>query len=268
MFKKKLITTMLAFGLITSSVFVSNADIKEQDTKNNEILEFQNSRTSQNGWQSQNGHWYYYKNGAKQIGWIQDAGRWYLLNSSGQMLTGWQQVSGKWYYLEGNGSMETGWKKLSNKWYYLNTGGTMATGWNQISNKWYYMYASGAMAANTTIDGWKIDASGIGRKIENVTSEYKSALQKAKQYSDIMSMSKRKIYDQLTSPHGEKFSKEAAQYAIDNVNANWKENALKKAQTYQETMSMSPSRIYDQLVSEYGEKFTPEEAQYAIDNLK
>ena len=80
-------------------------------------------------------------------------------------------------------------------------------------------------------------------------------------------MSKAGIYNQLTSEYGEKFSAEAAQYAIDNVEVDWKENALKKAKTYQEMMSMSPSAIYDQLVSEYGEKFTPEEAQYAIDNL-
>ena len=83
-----------------------------------------------------------------------------------------------------------------------------------------------------------------------------------------MHMSKAGIYDQLTSEYGEKFTKEAAQYAMDNLEANWKENALKTAQSYQETMSMSPSAIYDQLISEYGEKFTKEEAQYAIDNLE
>ena len=102
---------------------------------------------------------------------------------------------------------------------------------------------------------------------DNIPTEYKSALRKAKSYSDIMNMSKAGIYDQLTSEYGEKFTAEAAQYAIDNVEADWKENALKKAKSYQETMSMSPSAIYDQLVSEYGEQFTAEEAQYAIDNL-
>ena len=102
---------------------------------------------------------------------------------------------------------------------------------------------------------------------EEVPKEYKSALRKAKVYSDTMSMSKEGLYDQLTSEYGEKFSDEAAQYAVDNLDVNWKENALKKAKVYQETMAMSPSAIYDQLVSEYGEKFTEEEAQYAVDNL-
>ncbi|MPN63726.1 hypothetical protein SDC9_211492 [bioreactor metagenome] len=83
-----------------------------------------------------------------------------------------------------------------------------------------------------------------------------------------MSMSKAGIYDQLTSEYGEKFTAEAAKYAIDNVQVDWKKNALEKAKSYQETMSMSPSAIYDQLISEHGEKFTAEEAKYAVDNLK
>ena len=103
---------------------------------------------------------------------------------------------------------------------------------------------------------------------EDVPTEYKSALRKAKTYSDMMHMSKAGIYDQLTSEYGGQFTEEAAQYAIDNVEADWKENALKSAQTYQETMAMSPNAIYDQLISEYGGQFTAEEAQYAIDNLE
>ena len=102
---------------------------------------------------------------------------------------------------------------------------------------------------------------------DNIPTEYKSALRKAKSYADTMNMSKAGIYDQLTSEYGEKFTVEAAQYAIDNITVDWRENALKKAKLYQETMSMSPAAIYDQLTSEYGEKFTAEEAQYAIDNL-
>ncbi len=100
-----------------------------------------------------------------------------------------------------------------------------------------------------------------------VSIEFSNALKKAETYSNIMSMSKQGIYDQLTSSHGEKFPKEAAKYAIDNLKADYKQNALKKAKSYQETMSMSKQRIYDQLISKHGEKFTKEEAQYAIDNL-
>ena len=102
---------------------------------------------------------------------------------------------------------------------------------------------------------------------EKIPSEYRSALNKAESYSEIMHMSKAGIYDQLVSEYGEKFSKEAAQYAIDNMEAYWNANALEKAKEYRDAMDMSPAAIYDQLISDYGEKFTKKQAQYAIDNL-
>lgn len=83
-----------------------------------------------------------------------------------------------------------------------------------------------------------------------------------------MNMSKVGVYDQLTSEYGERFSQEAAQYVIDNIEANWKENGLKKVKTYQTSRAMSTSAVYDKLTSESGEKFTKEEAQYTIDNLE
>ena len=99
------------------------------------------------------------------------------------------------------------------------------------------------------------------------TTEEKNALKKAESYSSKMYMSKKAIYDQLTSQYGEKFSADAAQYAIDNLQVDFNANALEKAKSYQSRMSMSKSAIYDQLVSQYGEKFTKSEAQYAIDHL-
>ena len=99
------------------------------------------------------------------------------------------------------------------------------------------------------------------------STEYKNALKKAESYSKTMNMSKQGIYDQLTSEYGEKFPADAAQYAVDNMTADWNANALAKAKSYQKTMNMSKSAIYDQLISQYGEKFTKSEAQYAIDNL-
>ena len=100
-----------------------------------------------------------------------------------------------------------------------------------------------------------------------VPSEYRSALIKAALYAKTMNMSKKGVYAQLISEYGEKFSVPAAQYAIDNVKADWNANALAKAKTYQDTMNMSPAGIHDQLTSAYGEKFTQSEADYAIQHL-
>ena len=61
------------------------------------------------------------------------------------------------------------------------------------------------------------------------STEYKNALKKAETYSNTMHMSKQGIYDQLTSEYGEQFPADAAQYAIDNMTADWNANALSKA---------------------------------------
>lgn len=99
------------------------------------------------------------------------------------------------------------------------------------------------------------------------SAEYLNALKKAESYSKLMHMSKKAIYDQLTSEYGEQFPADAAQYAIDNMTADWYANALEKAKSYRDTMNMSKNAIYDQLISEYGEQFTADEAQYAVDHM-
>lgn len=60
----------------------------------------------------------------------------------------------------------------------------------------------------------------------SVPWDYTSALNSAESYSEIMHMSKAGIYDQLTSEYGDQFSAEAAQYAVDNMTADWNANAL------------------------------------------
>lgn len=104
----------------------------------------------------------------------------------------------------------------------------------------------------------------LGRK---PTQEELNALAKAEAYSEQMYMSKKAIYNQLTSEYGEGFPDKAAQYAIDNLDVNYKKNALEKAKEYYTEMAMSKNEIYEQLVSDYGEQFTAEEAQYAIKHL-
>lgn len=99
------------------------------------------------------------------------------------------------------------------------------------------------------------------------TMGQKNALSKAKSYANTMHMSKSRIYNQLTSNYGEGFTAEEANYAIENLDVDWKRNALEKAKSYQNTMHMSKSRIKNQLTSNYGEGFTAEEAEYAIQNL-
>lgn len=127
-------------------------------------------------------------------------------------------------------------------------------------------FVSQSISANTVAhEGDKIIVVySLGKE---PTIEEKNALKKAESYSKTMHMSKARIYKQLTSEYGENFTAEAAQYAIDNIQADWNANALVTAKNYQTSMNMSKQRIFQQLTSSYGEEFTKEEAQYAIDHL-
>lgn len=95
----------------------------------------------------------------------------------------------------------------------------------------------------------------------SATREQMNALKSAKSYLQYSSFSKLSLYDQLIY---EEYPADAAQYAIDNVSADWKKNALQTANDYLEFSSFSDQGLYDQLIHD---KFTSEEAQYAIDNL-
>ena len=126
---------------------------------------------------------------------------------------------------------------------------------------------NGSQTTNTTNTTATNDSQVSSSEKPKVSAEFSAASAKAKSYSDVMYMSKAKIYEQLTSDAGEKFPTDAAQYAVDNLNADYNKNALEKAKSYQKTMNMSTEAIRDQLTSAAGEQFTPEEANYAIQHL-
>ena len=71
-----------------------------------------------------------------------------------------------------------------------------------------------------------------GSGTENVSHEYKNALRSAESYLKYSDFSKTKLYEQLTSDYGSKYPADAAQYAIDNVKADWKAKALDVAKAY------------------------------------
>lgn len=102
---------------------------------------------------------------------------------------------------------------------------------------------------------------------EKVTKEDKLALKKAQDYVKMMHMSKKRLRDQLMSEHGEGFSEEATEYALNNLKVDWKENALVKAKSYRDDMGMPIEKIKEQLMDEFGEGFTEEEAEYAVKKL-
>lgn len=97
---------------------------------------------------------------------------------------------------------------------------------------------------------------------EDKQSRYEYAVQKAKFLSDNMHMSRQAIFIELSESQGIK--EDAATYAVDRLNANYKANALATAKGYAQTQS-DTDKIYDWLIN--NDLFTEDEAQYAIDHL-
>ena len=64
-------------------------------------------------------------------------------------------------YVQDSGAMATGWLAYNGNWYYLDEHGYKTTGWQEINGNWYYLYEDGRMAADTTVDGYYVDSSGV-----------------------------------------------------------------------------------------------------------
>jgi hypothetical protein len=114
------------------------------------------------GWVKTDAGWNFYNaTGAQVKGqWVNDGGVWYYIKADGVMATGWVNDNGTWYFLQSSGAMKTGWLNDNGTWYFLQSSGAMKTGWLNDNGTWYYLNASGAMLANTTVDGYKLNASG------------------------------------------------------------------------------------------------------------
>ena len=197
---------------------------------------------------------------------------WYYLKSDGSYAYSTWQGN---YYLKSNGKMainEWVYDATYQAWYYLKSDGSYAYSTWQGN---YYLKSNGKMAVNEWVDGgryyvgadgvWKEGRASTASSSNDSNSEYSAALGKAKSYNSLFHMSKKRMYRQLTSDF-DKFSNDAAQYAIDHLEADYKYNALFNAKNYRKLFNMSKSRLINQLTSSI-DGFTEEEANYAINHL-
>ena len=221
------------------------------------------------------GAYYLKSNGKMAKGeWVYDSTyqAWYYLKSDGSYArNAWQGN----YYLKSDGKMainEWVYDATYQAWYYLKSDGSYAYSTWQGN---YYLKSNGKMAVNEWVDGgryyvgadgvWKEGQASTASSSNDSNSEYSAALGKAKSYNSLFHMSKKRMYRQLTSDF-DKFSNDAAQYAVDHLEADYKYNALFNAKNYRKLFNMSKSRLINQLTS-FIDGFTEEEANYAINHL-
>ena len=221
------------------------------------------------------GAYYLKSNGKMAKGeWVYDSSyqAWYYLKSDGSYArNAWQGN----YYLKSDGKMainEWVYDATYQAWYYLKSDGSYAYSTWQGN---YYLKSNGKMAVNEWVDGgryyvgadgvWKEGQASTASSSNDSNSEYSAALGKAKSYNSLFHMSKKRMYSQLTSDF-DKFSNDAAQYAVDHLEADYKYNALFNAKNYRKLFNMSKSGLFNQLTS-FADGFTEEEANYAINHL-
>ena len=257
------------------------------------VAQTNTSSATTSGWVKQDGAWYYFDGNGNpvknawqgsyylkadgkmaQSEWIYDDSyqAWYYLKSDGSYAySTWQGA----YYLKSNGKMainEWVYDATYQAWYYLKSDGSYAYSTWQGN---YYLKSNGKMAVNEWVDGgryyvgadgvWKEGQASTASSSNDSNSEYSAALGKAKSYNSLFHMSKKRMYRQLTSDF-DKFSNDAAQYAVDHLEADYKYNALFNAKNYRKLFNMSKSRLINQLTSSI-DGFTEEEANYAINHL-
>ena len=175
----------------TNELVVTNAKYSTS-VKSYAAVKTQVTNQVKNGWQQENGSWYYFNDGQQQKGWLQGEDDWYYFNNDGVMQTSWLQGGNDWYYfnptsgrmqkswLQGgkdwyyfnptSGHMQKGWLQGGNDWYYFSsTSGHMQKGWLQGGNDWYYFSpTSGHMQTGTiNVDGKKYSFKNDGRMIKD-----------------------------------------------------------------------------------------------------
>lgn len=96
---------------------------------------------------------------------------------------------------------------------------------------------------------------------EEIPSQGENALRNAEQYLDYTAFSKEGLYDQLLF---EQYPEDAARYAVESLDVDWKEQAVYAGENYLEYSPFSKEGLYEQLIYE---EFTEEEARYAVDLL-
>ena len=120
----------------TNEMVVTNAKYSA-NVKSYAAVKAKVTNQVKNGWQQENGSWYYFNNGQQQKGWLQGGEDWYYFNNDGVMQTSWLQGGKDWYYFSPtSGHMQTGTINVDGKKYSFRNDGRM------IKDTWGWPFPS------------------------------------------------------------------------------------------------------------------------------
>lgn len=101
----------------------------------------------------------------------------------------------------------------------------------------------------------------ISQVSDNETISQKNAIKQAKSYIETMAFSKKELINQLEF---NKYSKEDAEYAVNSLDIDYKEQAVKQAESYLESMAFSKEELLHQLKFN---GYSEEDAEYAVSKV-
>ena len=86
----------------------------------------------------------------------------FWFKDNGRRALGWWTVGKSTYYITKKTGCYKGLKQIDGKYYGFKDSGVMIKGWGKVKDKYYYFNTkTGVMAANTTVQGIKVDKSGL-----------------------------------------------------------------------------------------------------------
>ena len=97
-----------------------------------------------------------------------------------------------------------------------------------------------------------------------MTVSQANAIQAAERYLAMSAFSRSGLIQQLSSKHGEGYSRADAVYAVDHLPVNWNEQAVRAAKRHLAERSFSREGLIHQLKARYGDGFTHAEAIYGV----
>ncbi len=129
----------------------------------------------------------------------------------------------------------------------------------------YYELSEDSTLSSSITDATVVDTPSSIETLEpedNLTIGQKNAIKKARSYLDFSAFSRQGLIDQLEF---NQFDTADAEFAVDYIGADWKEQAVKKAKSYLDFSAFSYSGLIGQLTFN---GFTEEEATYGADNCE